>query len=335
MRNIILADCNKDELNDFKEGLEESSHERFVINSYVSNWGRTTLWKKVKRYLVYFVAPVSIFINRKKYKIIVGWQQFYSIIFAFYCKIFKVKKTFNLYVLNFTYKEKHGLIGKIYFYFMKNIINSKYIDYLYVPSNDYIIECEKKLGVNRDKFVVLPFGIPDRYNKYKEDYIKDNYYLSIGRSNRDYDWLVSEWQNIDEPLYIISDNYTPTVKISNNIKIINNIAGDAQYPFIMGSKALIIPIKVENICSGDTVLLTAMSFKKRVIVTENSTLAEMYIDDGINGCVVSKNHGCLQKTISKIKNKNNIGIEARKTYEKKYSRRNMGITFGKSLKECK
>ena len=113
MNNIILADCLEEELTDLKEGLEDSTKQNWKIYSTISNWGRTSLWKKIKRYLVYFLAPIKVFLKRKEYSKIIGWQQFYALIFAFYCNIFKVKKNFNLYVVNFTYKEKNGFVGKI------------------------------------------------------------------------------------------------------------------------------------------------------------------------------------------------------------------------------
>lgn len=334
MNNIILADCLEEELTDLKEGLEDSTKQNWKIYSTISNWGRTSLWKKIKRYLVYFLAPIKVFLKRKEFSKIIGWQQFYALIFAFYCNIFKVKKNFNLYVVNFTYKEKNGFVGKIYYKFMKNTINSKYIDLLYVPSKDYIDMCSRILDVSKEKFVVLPFGIPDQYNKYKNDYIKGNYYLSIGRSNRDYDWLIKEWKNIKETLYIVSDNYKPNFSVPNNIKIIDNVFGNMQYPYIMGCKALIIPIDIENICSGDTVLLTAISFKKIVIVTEKSTLAEMYVNNGEDGFVVSKNKGELTKLINLINHDNlKVGNKAREKYLNNYSRKIMGINIGKSIME--
>lgn len=107
-----------------------------------------------------------------------------------------------------------------------------------------------------------------------------------------------------------------------------------QYPYIMGCKALIIPIDIENICSGDTVLLTAISFKKIVIVTEKSTLAEMYVNNGKDGFVVSKNKGELTKLINLINHNNlKVGNKAREKYLNNYSRKIMGYKIGKSIME--
>lgn len=336
MKNVILTDSTNEELVDLKKGIEDSTKDKWEIKSYISNWGRTSLWKKIKRILVYFYASLKVFFCRKKYKNIIGWQQFYTLIYCFYCRIFHVKKINNVYVVNFTYKEKNGIIGKIYYKFMKYILTSKYIDYLYVPSINYIKECAKKFNIEESKFKTLPFGIPDLYDKYKNKTIKEDFVLSIGRSNRDYDWLIKQWNEIKYPLYIISDTYKPSIKVPTNVTIIDNISGDNQYPYIISSKALILPIKVNNICSGDTVLLTAMSFKKNVIVTKNSTLAEMYIENGKDGFIVDKNSKELKNIIEKItNNKINLGHKARNKFIDNYSRYKMGNSIGKTIKEDK
>lgn len=329
MKNIILIDCKKEQIIDFLKGLQEETKISWEIEATLSNWGRTSLWLKLKRYLMYFYVSFKVFCHRKEYNKIVGWQQFYALIFVFYCRIFKVKKTFSVYIMNFTYKNKKGIIGKIYFKFMRYILQSKYIDGIHVLSREYASLCAKNFHIKENKFCITPFGIPDLYGKYSPLEEKREYILAIGRSNRDYDWLINEWRKINIKLYIISDEYKPTINIPNNIEIINNISGEKQYPYILGCKLLILPIKDSNICSGDTVLLTAMSFKKTVIITTPSTLSEMYIKNRINGLLVEKVHGELKKLIDEIEKENiNLGENARKSYKKFFSRFNMGKKVG-------
>ena len=333
MSNVILTDSIAEEVEDLKKGIEETTNEKWIIDSHISNWNRKSLWKRIKRIFAYFYYPLTIFIKRKKYKKIIGWQQFYALIYCFYCRMFHVKKINEVYVLNFVYKPKKGIIGKLYHAFMKYIVTSKYIDILFVSSNKYINEGAKLFNIDKNKFKAIHFGVPDEYDKYKNEIIKDKFILSIGRSNRDYNWLIREWKDIDFPLYIISDTYKPKFELPKNIKIIDNISGNNQYAYIMNCKVLILPVDIENICSGDTVLLTAMSFKKNIIVTENSTLAEMYVINNKNGHVVSKKTGYLKtKIIDIIKGKINTAEAARDSFLKNYSRVNMGRQAGLNIK---
>ena len=326
-RNVILADCIPEEIEDFREGLEKSTGLKWEVVSKVSNWGRTSRWMEIKRYFTYFFVPFAIFIHRKEYDNIVGWQQFYSLIFCFFCRLFHVKKKFKVYAINYTYKKKEGFVGKIYYHFMKYIITSQYLDKAMVPSKNYVEICSKQFDIDKDKFAVLCFGVRDIYSNYKNIVIED-IALSIGRSNRDYDWLIKEWKEIDYPLIIISDTYKVPKELPSNIRIIDSVSGEEQYPYIMKSNIIILPIDEPSICSGDTVLLTSMSFKKCVIVTTPSTLAEMYVKDGENGFIVKKESGELKKCIEKAIRNNDIARKARDSYLNNYSRWKMGSTTG-------
>ena len=196
-------------------------------------------------------------------------------------------------------------------------------------------ELSEEFKISIDLFRTIPFGVEDRYAKYKNNKINEEFVLSIGRSNRDYDWLVKQWKEIDYPLYIISDTYKPTIEMPKNVTIMNNISGEKQYPYMVSCKALIIPINVENVSSGDTVLLTAMSFERNVIVTKNSTLAEMYIEDKKDGFIVDKKSKELKPIIEKIITKKiDLGSNARKKFLDNYSRYIMGVNIGIEMKKA-
>ena len=111
-KNIILADCDPEEIQDFRNGLERATGLRWEIISKVSNWGRTSKWSNIKRYLTYFTLSFSVFINRGQYDQIVGWQQFYALIFCFFCRAFHTDKNCKVSAVNYTYKEKMALSAK-------------------------------------------------------------------------------------------------------------------------------------------------------------------------------------------------------------------------------
>jgi hypothetical protein len=117
-RNVILADCKPDEVKTLQDGLNDSKAWNFITESYISN-GSHTGGGNVIRYLRYFTFPWKVFLHRKKYDCILGWQQFYAINFAFYCRLFHVRKTNKVVALNFTYKRKGGFLGKIYDRYMR------------------------------------------------------------------------------------------------------------------------------------------------------------------------------------------------------------------------
>lgn len=222
---------------------------------------------------------------------------------------------------------------------MSYCIRSKYLDYIHVPSKSYALECSKEFNISINKFITIPFGIPDQFKNWKNSKTEySDYTLAIGRSNRDYEFLINAWLKLPEchKLLIICDQYKTSKKLHDNIIIRRDIIGDQQFPYIYNCKLMVIPIEKENICSGDTVLLKAMSFGKTVVVTEPSTLSEIYIENEKNGICIEKNEEIFAKQIKAILEDTNIieriGKTARKSYLDNYSRYAMGRKTGEIIK---
>lgn len=319
--NLILTDCESDEIKDFKIALSEELNIEFEIISKICN-GKRNFW------------------NRKKYKYIIGWQQFYALFYAFYAKLFHIKKENIVVALNFTYKSKNGIIGMIYKRLMKFVLNNQYLDFIHVPSSNYAKEIAKQFNIPREKFIVIPFGITDKYEIWKNSKCEyNNFTLSIGRSNRDYNFLIDVWKELpkEEKLVIICDEYKPREKLPSNIILRKDVVGDSQFPYIINAKLIIIPIKEKNICSGDTVLLESMSFSKPIAVTIPSTLGEMYLHEGKNGIGIPKEKEKAQKILmSLLKNKEKLeelSVNSRNCFEKNYSRYSMGKNLGNEIKK--
>lgn len=330
-QNVVLADCPSEEISSLLDGMNSATHNEYKCISEVACGIRTGLISELKRYSAYFAAAWHAYKRRNEYNIVVGWQQFYALIFCFYCNVFRVKKENTVVALNFTYREKKGMIGKIYAWFMHKCVIGGYMDYIHVLSEEYADVISSNLKFPREKIIVTPFGVDDIYSRWRhsqapEGYRKNGYALSIGRSNRDFDLLIDIWKTIDFPLIIISDTYVPPKTLPDNVIVISNVAGDEQYPYIMNAKLAIIPIKDGQICSGDTVLLTTLSFEKTVVVTAPSTLAEMYIENGKNGYLVSKSPLEITSLIRDIitGKKPETGKNARKSYLDNFSRFSMG-----------
>lgn len=91
-KNIILIDTNPDEGKNFCKALSESTQIEWHLIDCISNEGRTHKYINIIRYFKYFIFPLRIFLNRKKIDNIVTWQQFYGLIYAFYCRFFPYKK---------------------------------------------------------------------------------------------------------------------------------------------------------------------------------------------------------------------------------------------------
>lgn len=330
--NIALFDSTEQEAAEFIRGLVQSTGVDWKALVCTSNQGRTNWMDNAKRYAKYFAFPFYIFLNRKKYHHIIGWQAFYGLVFAFYCKLFHTKKCNTLLVKNFIYKPKPGLIGKVYFTFMKYIVKSPYVDVFVCSSQSYCDRCAELFDEPKERFAYVPFGIND-FTKVVAPKRENNgdYILALGRSNRDWDFLISTLGNTEYKLSIVCDELKYD-NLPKNITLLNNVWGKASYEMIRDCMCMVIPILDSEVVAGETVLLQAMSFSKPIIITTPSCLAEAYVEDGKTGILVPKNKESLMDAITRLQADPTLyaylAENSRAAYEEKYSLYSFGLRVG-------
>lgn len=329
--NIVLTDTLTINVEEFKNGLEESSKKKFVIYGTKGyNKIKNNKLKSIVKYAMYFIFPLKIFFKRNKINTIVAWQQFYGIIYSFYCNLFKVKKKNDLTIMTFIYKPKKKL-KNIYFKFIKYSIDNKYVDNIICFSRN---ECEyysEIFNIKREKFKFCPLGL--KKAEIKSEYDEKDFIISAGKSNRDYQFLIEALDNKDYKVKIICT--TLKHKNTKNIEIYNDVWGERYLAMLKKAFCVVIPLKDENISSGQLVILQAMQFKKPIIVT-NSKGIEDYIIDGYNGFIIKKDKQELLNCIEKLKNKNiyeKIVNNAYMDYKEKYTVNELGKNVGKIIKK--
>lgn len=325
---------------DLCDAIENHTQKNFELISCVINKLRGDIVNNFWRLCYYSVFPCFIFYKNSKLDVVIGWQQFYAINYALYSRLFHTKRAKLIVVLNFTYRKKRGLAGFIYRKYIQYVVTSPYIDYLHVLSSTYAKDCCKELGVPFEKFVVTGFGVPDIYSKIStlKKPCDFDYCLSVGRSNRDFDFLVRVWEQgllKKHQLVIISDTWKHKTPLPKNIYHYANVRGEDVLPWIVNCEILIIPIDNGSVCSGDTVLLTSMMTKRPVVVTKPSTLAEMYVEDDVDGICISKDEKSAAQAIVRVQEnqrlKEKLSENARRSYVSKYSRYHMGEAIAKKI----
>lgn len=225
---------------------------------------------------------------------------------------------------------------------MKYAIDNDYLDAVHLPSHVAAKNLYKDLGIEMDKIVVATFGIDDISEEIAQFPFEEKreYVFSVGRSNRDFDFLVKVWSEpclSDRLLIIAADQWTPKEALPKNVIHLNNLHGKEAHAYQAHAQAVVIPIDDGEICSGDTVLLHSMSFSRPTIITAPSTLAEMYINNGVDGLVLQKDIEQFAKATCELLNDNKrmetIGKAAREKYQKQYSQYALGIAIGKKVNE--
>ncbi len=329
--NVIWCDFQPEENWNFNKGLNEATGIEWKRIVSINN-DKSSKTANVKRYFGYFNFTFKQFLKREDYSNIIAWQQFYGLIYAFFCRLFNAKKVNNLYIMIFIYIPKKGLLGKVYKKFMSYIVTSKYIEKIFVFSSAESKRYEKELGVSSDKFVFLPFG--DDVKKTDEvcDF-EENFIFSSGYSNRDFDFLVDALKGTSYTVRIYGwENY-----IKDNIIMSNEVVGNRLDAILEKCKLVVVPLK-ENRESGQFTILHAMEAGVPVIATDTDCMKD-YIVDGVNGYTCANEKQAWLEKINLLYSDDELydtlADNCKRLYEEKHTQIALGRNVGNSIKDSK
>lgn len=332
-QNIILIDSNETEGLDFKKGVEEATGKKWKLIIKNSN-NRSNKLKNAIRYCKYAIVPFGIFLERKKYDSIITWQQFYGLFFAFYCKLFRVKKQNTLLVMTFIYKEKKGLAGRLYKKFFDYVVHSPYIDAYTCVAN---VECEnysRIFNLPRVNFHYVQWGLPDFAKEYK--IVKGEYIFSAGRSNRDWPFVFESLGNSKYSGKIICSEGNYIGKYSN-LDVLSNISNEEYYKILSQAYCMVISIKDCSISAGQITLIQAMQFGKPVILTQSDGLTSDYVVNEENGLIVDKNKEALLAAIDRLYSDSDLykklSKNGRLLFEERFSNFRLGKDIGSIVED--
>lgn len=324
MDNIILVDFYPGESWNFEKGLIEATNIEWKRKVNLSNKHRKGFFSNLLRYLKYFFFSFSIFLNRKKYNKIISWQQFYGLIFAFFCRLFNVKKVNDLTIMTFIYKPKKGLIGKLYYKFMRYIVTSKYVDRFIVFSRSESEQYSEDFNVDSNKFTFVPLG-EDIINQKEINYEHKNFIFSSGFSNRDFDFLIKVSENLNYQFVIFGDKKYE----SKNVIMTNEIVGDKLTSILKNCKLVAIPLK-ENRSAGQLTILHAMEAGVPIIATNTDAIKD-YIIDGENGFVCENDEQLWVSRIKLLYENDDLYMKMSQKCSDLYLKNNTQTAMGKNV----
>lgn len=332
-RNIVLADTAAENVAPFAQALAEISGEPFEINTAITNRKQYRGIEKLRVLSAYFLFPLKHYFHRKQYNYVVGWQQFFATNYAMWCRLLGSKHAGKVIIGNFTYKKRNGsLKQKLYDRYMRYALNSKAVYRIHVLSQKYADSISEELNLPISKFIVTSFGTNDMSGQWLQlpspvDY---PYTLSIGRSNRDFDFLLDLWSQsplAGERLIIISDTWQPKKALPDNVVHLTDVTGNDSFPYIANCKASVVSMDDPLICSGDTVLINSMMMSKPIVVTAPSAIADVYVDDDVTGLCIAKDTGEASRVAQLLGDSRRmaqLGAQARAKYLDNYTLAAMG-----------
>lgn len=289
-RNVILTHTVESDDWEFRRGISKYSTLDFEVESMSTGNGDS----KLRNIICYFLFPFIVFLKRNHYNFIVANQQFYGLLLAFYCRLFHVRKSFKMVVIAYIYKPKNGWIGWIYQKFMQYIATSDYIDKYVVRSSRELETYPQLLGIDPSRLVFIPLGLGGNFDAPIDEAMQQRkYVLSVGRSNRNYPFLIDALEDVkDYNVEIICDTLNleprnPRIRVHKDIH--------AELPLWMKNcYCVVIPLLDKETSSGQLVLLQAMMEGKPVIITRSNAIMDYFIPSEIGFAIENTKEELLQ-----------------------------------------
>ncbi len=116
---------------------------------------------------------------------------------------------------------------------------------------------------------------------------REDYILSVGTSNRDYETFFKAVDGLDARVVVITKRFNVAgLKIPSNVELKFDIYGDEYWQIFWRSKFIVIPLEDPELSGGTTVLLDAMIYGKALAVTRSWSLMD-HVTHMENGLLVT------------------------------------------------
>ncbi|MES2087663.1 MAG: glycosyltransferase family 4 protein [Patescibacteria group bacterium] len=207
----------------------------------------------------------------------------------------------------FTNTLKRNSDNKFKLWLLRKTIAS--LDAIVCPSTaqrDFLIA----EGFDATKIFFVPNGIDIEFMSRKIEPSRNTkpFILSVGKDNgRDYQTLAEAVKDlpIEVRVAALPRNLSGVKNIPPNLKVLGFVAFPKLVELYREALFVVIPTKSEkhldaSDCSGQYVLLDAMSLGKAIVASERETLADYFSDQGEGLIVPAENPGALRKAIERL-----------------------------------
>ena len=294
-KSIFIIDFPKEESEDLIYSLNKETKLNWVLIEHVAKKSQSKI-KDLSRYIKYFIIPFYVFLHRSSVLNLIAWQQFYGILFAFYCHLFHVKKTTHLVILTFMYTPKKSFLGKIYRWFMHYAVCNEYVDQIVCFSEKERTWYKEEFGFNDRKIAYLPVAVK-KIPKFDTSITLEKYVFTAGHSGRDLDFVIRSLNNTEYKL-VVADSMT-TETPSENVTIDTKSTGTVMLEIMAHCYCFVTPLKSKLKSAGHLMSLQAMQMGKPVICTDSDGMRP-YIIDGYNGFFIENTKEDLLSALKRL-----------------------------------
>lgn len=333
--NALLVDFDPGEDWQFLEALRVATGEEWELRRHQTNHLHGSLLKNLRRCLEYIIYPLMVLLGRRRYRRIVGWQQFYGVNMAFWQRLLCRPKRFDLTIMTFIYKPKRGCLGRLYFRYMKYAVASRYVDRIVCYAREECRSYSRIFGVPESKFVFMPLGVAeDEESSLASIAEPGDYLFAAGRSNRDYPLLLRTMRLLPEVKLKVACEER-FADLPANVEILHGCYERDMFRRLRDSYCVAIPLSDPTISAGQLSILQAMQYGKPIVASRSAGLQD-YLVEGETALVVDSTPEAWSEAIARLyadrELYNRMSQNCRRIYQQSYTERAMGRNFATLLR---
>jgi len=186
----------------------------------------------------------------------------------------------------------------------------------------------------QQKFKFIPYGLYisgegnfKNENPSTGDHDSEAYIFSAGRSGRDYETLIAAVRGLDLRVRIVCDRASALagIELPSNVVVLDHCYGAEYVRELAGASMVVIPLLVDNISSGQMVLIQAMAYRKPIVITRTVTIQEYVVD--LEECLLvpRSDVAALRSAIESLNEdagkSRHLAAGARRAYEQRFCMR--------------
>lgn len=289
-----------------------------------NSWFTKNIEKKILR--LYLLQSLKVLFKLKKYDVIISHGAQSGVFLSLLRRVLRIKKPKHIVIDigSFNSAKESGMILKCIQPMTKSIDGliyhtSKQIEY-YKGFYPWLVD--------KSKFMTFGTNI-DFFEKYfKEDIKEEDFILTIGYADRDWETLFKAFEKVDDnktKLKVIGKNDFSTTRKNVITVPPMNISEISEQ--IQKSLFVVMPLEYVNYSYGQMTILHAMLLQKAIIVADVPSMVD-YVHDGKTAMLYKNGNvddlSCkMSLLLSDSELRHNIGVNARKSVINEYNEKIM------------
>lgn len=202
----------------------------------------------------------------------------------------------KLVLVGFIYTDRTSRLLRILRWAYFRMLLGK-VDLVVTHASAEAVGYSHKFGQPSDKFVFVPLSL-HMAAVATPDLAACLYVASAGRSNRDYDTLLAAAEQLLVPVRIVCDSFQSSRSVPPNVEILRNCHQGDYLSVLAGARLVVIPLKEDDVSSGQMVLLHSMALGKPVVLTDCRGIRD-YFSPGLTGLTIER--GSVESCVTAIR----------------------------------